>query len=144
MRERANHDGNKLAIAYSRWMIFSVIASVIPIVLSIVWTVGRTGSLPPFESWWAGGELLLVTTGLTAGGLGQTIGTRETRALQKILVGGSCFVTALVAIGWFADIHTSMLSHQTVDQEAITIGSCWIFLIGLVEAAISIYVTRED
>ena len=117
-----------------RWIIFSVVIALLPLLFNLLRNIGR-GENIGFVRLFSHGELLLVSAAISAGALGQLFGVGSSLSIIKILAGGSCVTIVMVASFWFADISGAYLSNPpvTLNIKAICIGSIIVFIFWMVD-----------
>jgi len=88
---RLNNDQRtKVKIAVTRWIMFSVLYSLIPIAFQ-AWEIIRLGSTPSWSILVSSGSLLLIATGLSAKSLSNIV-------TSKASDGAKLFVTSVIGI----------------------------------------------
>ncbi|GGF84100.1 hypothetical protein GCM10011338_40480 [Alteromonas lipolytica] len=73
------------------------------------------------------GELLLVTSGIAAAGLGELISESPKKSIGVMFTGAS----SLILIGVCSYSFSSVVSSQNPDISNITSGSIWVFIISV-------------
>jgi hypothetical protein len=84
----------------TRWLIFTVVLSLLPLMLDFV-LKAADGSSPSINEVISRGELCLVCTALAGVGLGELLGLSDEAALTKIVLGGACFLSAVISIALY-------------------------------------------
>jgi hypothetical protein len=89
----------------TRWFIFSVLISLVPLITSYLGLLldSRAATLQTVTG---RGELLLITTTLAAAAIGELIPSGRDRGTQKLLAGGSCIVIVLLSSLLFAAVQS--------------------------------------
>lgn len=117
---------------FTRWFIFSVVISLVPLFTSYVGLAldRRTAGLAAVIG---RGELLLITTTLAAAAIGELIPSGRERGTQKLLAGGACTVIVLLSSLVFAAVQarphadpalTFVLSMSLFCGTLLASGSC--------------------
>jgi hypothetical protein len=128
---------------FSRWFIFTVLISLIPIGYAILKML--TFSKPfKLESVIGRGELLLISTAIGGGAIGEVIGTTKTHPVLKIIAAGGCILTVLMSAMWFADILSAVEGQvSTLSGSIISYGSLIILGITIFAAAFCIILSER-
>lgn len=101
----------------ARWAIFTVALSLVPLILDFI-SKSSNGSSHYVSEVIARGELSLICTALSGVALGELIGLSEKAKIAKILLGGTCFLSAVLSIclylgmkGTTGDLGSEFLDH---------------------------------
>jgi hypothetical protein len=131
-----------LGRALGLWILFGVLLALVPILSSAIgeWVRGRTIGLSDVIG---GGELLLVSTGVSAAAIGELVRHRtdDLRNLRAVLTGVG-LITILFAGLLFADIAASIRANEDLDAVRVAAISLVIFSISLVTATAATVVTE--
>lgn len=108
-----------MAAKLARWLLFSVLFSLIPLVIDFVSELARTNGSLAWDSFGRHGELYLLASAMCAVGLGEILGSREKAIIPKISAGGAAaliiaLATALYTIS--ASDAALALAHQAGTQ----------------------------
>ena len=111
-----------------RWLIFGVIASLLPFVLICLnlWTSKKSVKI---ENLFSRGELLLVSTAIGTAAIGELIGTDNKNALLKIVVGGTSIIAILIQAAWYAHANDA---EKGLDARSVAVASLIFFAITIV------------
>ena len=109
-----------------KWLLFGVLCSLLPIGFVAIdfFANGKDFALANLIG---NGELLLVTSGIAAAGLGELISESPKKSIGVMLTGAS----SLILIGVCSYSFSSVVSSQTPDVNNITSGSIWVFFIAV-------------
>ena len=124
------------------WAIFGVLLALVPILFSAIseWIRGDSVGLSEVIG---GGELLLVSAGISAASLGE-LARQRTDALSGVraILTGVGIVTILLAGLLFADIAGSIRNDEDIDAVRVATVSIVIFTISVVTAATAMVVAE--
>jgi hypothetical protein len=124
------------------WTIFGVVLALVPILFSGIseWIRGDSVGLSDVIG---GGELLLVSAGISAAALGE-LARQRTDSLRGVrgMLTGVGIVTILLAGLLFADIAGSIRDNEDIDTVRVATISAVIFTISLVTAATAMVVAE--
>ncbi len=111
-----------------RWVIFSVVIALLPIIFNYLSML--TKGLPTsLEIVISRGELLIVSAAINAAAIGELFGSGTTnKRIPKIIAGGVCVIILLLTSLWFADIVATILLNKPVESRIIMLGSVAAFL----------------
>jgi hypothetical protein len=122
----------------SRWLFFSVLFGVVPILASLLYQLSDKATQTYGLAGLIGhGEVLLVTAALCASSAGELFGGSTGRSIWKVIAGGSSTFLLLATTLYFSNISTSfaMASIQkkeaTIDAVAVANISTMLFLVSL-------------
>lgn len=134
-----------------RWITFGVIISLVPILLVYLDLLFEKKPIT-IENLIGHGELIVITWVLTAGALGELIGSPAAHPFAKILFGCIAVIVIIVAVYFFGVVaHAEILATNATaapaklaaEQKVATIVSysVWFFAFSLVPSAICILCT---
>ena len=86
-----------MAAKLARWLIFTVVFSLIPLVVDFVSEIARTNGALEAANFGRHGELYLLASAMCAVGLGEIIGVSQNWSLPKIMAGGGAAVIIALA-----------------------------------------------
>lgn len=117
-----------MAQRLTRWLIFGVILSILPLIINVLLAATRDSVTPALQIICSRGELLLVCAGIAGAGIGEVVarGTNVQEILKIIAVGG-CVIVLFVGLIWYASIVTYVESARTINLNVVTDGSLAIF-----------------
>ena len=121
---------NPKIIRFVKWIVFSVIISLLPLVFNLLSALNRQkeASLSLLCSH---GELLILSAAIAAGSIGELFGGGSERAILKIIAGGGCVAVLFVACLSFADV--AQLPQPV--PSVVTVESITIFILTLISSA---------
>ncbi len=113
-----------------KWIIFSVILALLPLVFNYLYEVTRKG--PPTIAMLLGkGELLLIAASLSAAVVGDLIGTGNKQLMWKLIVGGSAAILLCITSLYFASI-SSAPPGEHLNTEIIAKYSLFFFFFSVI------------
>ena len=123
----------------TRWFIFGVLISLIPLGVSyFMQKLDRRA--PTLGSLLEGGELLLISTTVAAGCIGELIPISRRKPVEKLVAGGACMVVVLVATSCFAAVK----SRPSPDPSPIRTTSLWLFATAVLAGGGCVYLANEQ
>jgi hypothetical protein len=116
------------------WLFFGVIMTLIPFMAAMFGDIDR-GIRLSFATLFGQGELLIVATIISAGGIGELFGSEisETRRMPKLLLLGFCVISLVATCIWFADISSLLVTRHPADPETVAVGSIVLFFFAVIE-----------
>ncbi len=105
-----------------RWIIFSVIIALMPLVFNVLRGVIKGQGIDIVQVF-SEGELLLVSAAIAAGSLGQLFGGGSSHGVAKLISGGSCTIILMLTSLCFAYISGAKSSSEVLNMRAISYGS---------------------
>jgi hypothetical protein len=115
----------------ARWLLFSVIFSLVPILASYLLAVANTSAgFPPLATVAKHGELFLLSSALAAIGLGEVIGVNQKGQIYKIITGG--FSCINIGLSTFLFVFTNNAADLAASYFSSV--SYWMFLFSCVVA----------
>ena len=136
----AGAENQELAARMSRWVMFTVILSVAPLMIDYLAAVGRAhGHFPDIDEIYSRGELCLTTTALAGVAAGEIFGLSERAKTAKIILGGLCLISSIGAIALY------VMMKSNADPLAIptyAYASSWLFLGALVVSTCAVAVAE--
>lgn len=120
---------NDIAAKMARWLIFSVIIALVPLVFAFV-----NAQMKNVQADWTttlgNGELLIVIAAICAGAVGELFGSSNRFKVSKIVAGGSTVVVLIFSALVFASIEPA--GAATVAQKGvIATASIYLFLFAI-------------
>lgn len=121
-----------------RWFIFSVLIALVPLAVSYLGLrlERQAASLYLLT---ARGELLLVSTTIASAAIGELIPAGRTKAIRKLIAGGSCMLLITVSSFLFAAIQ----ARDNADPLPIFTVSIWTFGLTLLASFSAMYFALE-
>ena len=114
-----------------KWLIFSVVIALLPIIFYSLQLLTR-GLSPTLELVTSKGELLLISTAMAAGALGELITSQSDKKIFKIIAGGGSVIILLICSLYYADVASCILTNQAIQAEVVSrisiIGYCFSFI----------------
>ena len=109
-----------------KWLLFGVLCSLLPIGFVAI-DFFTDGKVVGVGNLIGRGELLLITTGIAAAGLGELISESAKKSIGVMFTGAA----SLILIGICSYSYSSVVSSQNPNIENITSGSICIFIISI-------------
>jgi hypothetical protein len=115
------------------WLIFGVVMALIPFGAAILSDSDRGISIT-LGTLFGQGELLIVATIISAGGIGDLFGAKvgESRRTARLLVLGFSIVSLVATSYWFADVSSLLFTKHPADAQTVAKGSILLFLFAIV------------
>ena len=90
----------------ARWLLFGVLFTLLPFVLSYLNLRARSKSANPVKivSLFARGELLLVSTAIRIAAVGELFGVKNASAFGQIISGGVSLLLVVIQALWYASV----------------------------------------
>lgn len=102
-------EDQELAARMARWIIFTVILSLAPLLIDYLAAVGRAhGTLLQISEVYAKGELCLIATALAGVATGEMFGLSERAKTAKIVLGGLCLLLAIGSIALYVMMKSNL------------------------------------
>lgn len=118
-----------------RWLFFGVAFSTLPIIANFLLTVTQ-GINPVIPSLLGRGDLLIISAGVAATGVGELQGVTENGMKRiRIAVTAATYLIVCSASLWFASVATSIASKVPVQEDTIAVGSVILFCASVVSGA---------
>ncbi len=117
---------NKISVKVTRWVVFTVLLSILPIVCSLFAYYFRGGW--NFEKISYNGEIFLICTAISGDAIGEAIGIKPKYKVINILTIGVCMLLALFSIYSYVEITKANLEPNTVKIENVFSVSMWTFI----------------
>lgn len=108
-----------------RWFIFSVTVALLPIMLNYLILLS-SGQTPTVTTMFYRGDILLISSAIAAGAIGELIGSTDKFKIPKYIVGGLCVILLFITSAWFASI-TNMANSENFDPEFTSKASIVLF-----------------
>ncbi len=120
-----------------KWTFFGVILAIVPIVFSMLFHRAFSESFG-FEKHLSDGELLLITAGLCAAGLGELLGSSDENKSGKITCGGTSVVILLLSAGLYTAFANAEMYKEDFDVDFVLTISCICYVCALVSSTVCI------
>lgn len=125
-----------------RWIIFSVVIALLPILVNWVFLWLRRKATT-FENLTGRGELLLIAAAMAASAIGEVIPIGQTAivptghfiAIAKFIAVGLCVAIVLISSVCFGDISSALISNQYRDPHRVSILSVCLYCSALISSA---------
>jgi hypothetical protein len=116
----------------ARWLVFSVLFSLVPICASYALAIASsTTVVPPLSSVVKHGDFYLLSSVLSAVGLGEVIGANQKFQVYKIITGGvSCLI---IGFSTFLFVYASTSELELVELK-LAYASYWMFVFACIVA----------
>ena len=124
-----------------KWFIFGVLLALVPIASSWLYRLIFGGD-STLEALLSKGELLIITAGLCAAGVGSIIGTGNSYKNEKIISGGLSVVILLLSALVFAIVSEPSLATNPPDTGVIMTASIWIYIFALLSSGACAYLSE--
>lgn len=118
-------ENQELAARMARWVIFTVVLSIIPLIIDYLAAAAHAhGNLPGPSEVYSKGELCLTTTALAGVAAGEILGLSERAKTPKIILGGLCVIFSVCSIAIYGMIKSNSdpLALPTFAQASV-----WLF-----------------
>ncbi|MFJ6951606.1 hypothetical protein [Micromonospora aurantiaca (nom. illeg.)] len=126
----------------ARWFFFGVTIAVMPIFANALSALSRSTDTS-YENLVGRGELLLVSAGIAAAGVGELFARQETKLkTPRLMLVGAGLLLVCLSSYWFADIASAIQLKQSLDNNAIAAGSTVLFGCTLGTSGCSIIVSE--
>ncbi|HEY0025278.1 MAG TPA: hypothetical protein VGB24_20355 [Longimicrobium sp.] len=123
----------------TRWFIFGVLISLIPLAVSY-FSLKLDRRAPTLGGLLAGGELLLISTTVAAGCIGELIPVSRGKPVEKLIAGGACMLIVLFSTSCFAAVK----SRASPDPSPIRATSLLLFASAVVAGAGCVYLANDQ
>jgi hypothetical protein len=122
-----------LAEKLTTWLVFGVIVSLIPFLLTLLFLLGSSKSVK-LQDIFGSGELLLVSAVIAAGALGEValVDVPRSRRLVKVLAIGGCTITILASSSWFGLVLSTIHDKHPYSPATVAVGSLFVFAVALI------------
>jgi hypothetical protein len=121
----------------ARWMLFSVLFSLLPLTFNYLRLALDGGSLPSITPVIRGGELFLITASMCSVAIGDVIATSKTREIAKIISGGASLLLLATSTGFF--VYFASKNGQ-LSESVILTSSLWVFGSAAISCAVCVAV----
>ena len=111
-----------MGIRITRWLIFSVLVSLLPVIFSALVLLTGQG-ISSITVLLSGGELLLISSAICAGAIGEIVTSTNRNKIGRVLAGGGSVIILASSSFWFAHI----VSSESVNGDVVAWGSIYIF-----------------
>ena len=122
-----------MTIKLLRWIIFSVVVALVPLIFNYLRLETRGHEVAVFEVI-ENGELMLIVAALCAASIGGLIGSSGAFQPLKIAAGGGATVSLMVAALYYADVSAARYSEAVADPASVATVSLTVFLLALVSS----------
>jgi hypothetical protein len=122
-----------------RWIVFGVLIALLPIAFRYA-LESTTGPVPSLAHLLADGELLLISSAIAAGAVGELIGRGRNRLILQLISAGGCIATVLFASLYYAYVAT----HQLVNEAFVMRMSLFLFGLTLIASASCIALAASE
>jgi hypothetical protein len=126
-----------------KWLIFSVVLALIPILVAYLGQITR-GVLPPWHETFGRGELLLIAAAMCATSSGELFTASGSSRLGKLLAGGAAIVLLLVSASYFAEVSSSMRSQAAIDTLVVAQLSLFLYACSFLSSAGCVYLSESE
>lgn len=116
-----------------RWLIFSVTVALLPIMFNYLLLL-TNGQTPTVTMIFYRGDILLISSTISAGAIGELIGSSDKLKIAKYIVGGLCVILLFLTSAWFASL-TSLVNSATFDPEFTANNSIILFIATVMSSA---------
>jgi hypothetical protein len=106
-----------MRIRVVRWLFFSVLIGLLPIIASAI-SLKMKGTGPTAARLLTHGELLLIASALCAAALGEIIGSGPRFAVAKLIAGGSTLIVLLLTAQAFVELSAQHVAKGPVISSA--------------------------
>lgn len=116
------------------WLFFGVLMALVPFIAAIFSDVDRDKTFD-FSSLFGHGDLLIIATIISAGGIGDLFGTAvdKRHRTSKLIVLGCSIVSVAVTCMWFGDISSLLFTAHPADPTTVAVGSLILFVFAIIE-----------
>ena len=116
------------------WLFFGVVMALVPFIAAIFSDVDRDKAFS-FPSLFGHGDLLIIATIISAGGIGDLFGTAvdKRHRTPKLIVLGCSIVSVAVTCMWFGDISSLLFTTHPADPMTVAVGSLILFAFAIIE-----------
>lgn len=125
------------------WLFFGVIMSLVPFAATVFGDLDR-GIGMSLSNLFGQGQLLIIATIISAGGIGDLFGTAadKSRRTPKLLVLGFSLINLVVTCLWFADISALVVTRHPADPGTVAVGSIILFVFAVMEGVSALALTE--
>lgn len=108
--------GHTVITKLVHWLVFSVIISLLPLIFNLItMIIYAWGPGPSLLSISSRGELMLVSAGIAAKGIGELFASGRKKLIAKYVAGGGCVVVLVLSSMSFVYISTASGSGVPLD-----------------------------
>lgn len=144
MAHRKFHS-SPLAEKLATWLIFGVIVALAPFIVNFLFLLGQESvKAMGLQDIFGGGELLIVSTVIAAGAVGEValVDVPRARRLPKVFAIGGCTITILLSSSWFGIVSSTIHDKHLSRPTTVAIGSVYVFAVALVCSASCIVISQ--
>ncbi|MEM6635548.1 MAG: hypothetical protein AAF667_06615 [Pseudomonadota bacterium] len=127
----------------SRWLIFSVAISLVPLIFAAISLASR-GSSVELIAVIGNGELLIISTSMCAAAVGELFGAGQKYKYVQVILGGLAVLLLMLSALNFADIAAVRAAGSNVVSEVLRSTSIVIFLASVVVSCGCIVVSEIE
>ena len=124
-----------------KWLIFGVLLALVPLAAGWLFKLIFGGNTS-LEALTSQGELLLITAGLCAAGVGSLIGSGEDLKKAKIVSGGLSIVILLLSAIVFSFISNPGVLTVKPDTNVVLQASIWIYICAFLSSGACAYLSE--
>lgn len=126
--------GSSIMEKLLHWFFFGVVMTLVPFLAAFFGDIDRNIKLS-CAALFGQGELLIVATVISAGGIGELFGTevKKTRKAPKLIVLGFSVISLVATCIWFADVSSLVITKQPADPRTVAAGSIILFVFAVIE-----------
>lgn len=123
-----------MLIKLVKWLLFSVLVALAPIVGG--WLIQATrANTPPVFDLISHGELLLIAVALSSAAGGELIGTGESMKLYKMFAAGISALIVIVAALYFSNVSASIAAGEALNVLFLERASIVIYISAIISSA---------
>jgi hypothetical protein len=116
-----------MLIRFLRWFIFTLLVSILPILVSAI-ALWLSGDHPSIVEILGAGELLMICCALSATAVGDIVATKLRHPNAKLIFAGLCVLVVVVTTVGYTLIVVANHRHFPYDQNLVAIVSMCLFL----------------
>lgn len=126
-----------------KWLFFSVIISVIPLI-GIISLIALTNKIQiNIHIFLAKGELILISIVFSAAAIGDFVFSEKEKEIWHNVIGFFCTIILLLSASWFAVISTNIFSKTSYDKNIVSYGSIILFGFTILISFFTIKITED-
>jgi hypothetical protein len=127
-------DAESMGAIMSRWLIFSVVLGVFPVIAAVLWELLKTSGAPMDVSI-SHGQLFLPAVGICTASIGRLLG-KSAGGASDVLGGGACIVLALIGTVLFIQVNQQA---SGLDPSRVVVFTIIFYVFSLVTGGSTIY-----
>ncbi len=134
-----------LANTIGKWLFFSVLASLLPIMAQGIILLLRMESSPSLEILTSNGSFLLVSAGIAADALGSVIGNQNPKKTEQTWLGGFVFLLFSTSTWVFAETGRIITQEgiQSINLGSVSTLSVSLLIVTIVVSLFCVIVSEE-